>query len=88
MGPACDAGAGLLISIAWFLITMFGWSVMRRHAEVASDFVATHYKHLPNLFADPTYHRSSLWIHVLAPTMIGIFILIYLGLGYIRLSSV
>jgi hypothetical protein len=38
---------------------MFGWSVMRRHAEVASDFVATHFKHLPNPFADPTYHRSS-----------------------------
>jgi hypothetical protein len=53
-------GAGLLVSIAWFLITMFGWSVMRRHAEVASDFVATHFKHLPNPFADPTYHRSSL----------------------------
>ena len=81
-------GAGLLVSIAWFLITMFGWSVMRRHAEVASDFVATHFRHLPNPFADPSYRRSSLWIHVLALTMIGTFILIYLGLGYIRLSSV
>jgi hypothetical protein len=80
-------GAGLLISIAWFLITVYGWSVMRRHAEVASDFVATHFKHLPNPFADPTYHRSSSWIHILALTMIGIFMLIYLGLGYIRLAS-
>jgi hypothetical protein len=52
-------GAGVLISIAWFLITMYGWSVMRRNAEVASDFVASHFKHLPNPFADPTYHRSS-----------------------------
>jgi hypothetical protein len=86
--PLAMLGAGLLISIAWFLITMFGWSVMRRHAEVASEFVATHYRHLLNPFADPTYHRSSLRIHVLALTMIGIFMLIYLGLGYIRLTSV
>lgn len=86
--PMAMLGAGLLISIAWFLITWYGWSVMRRHAEVASDFVATHYKHLPNPFAETVYRRSSLWIHVLALAMIGIFTLIYLGLGYIRLSSV
>lgn len=85
--PVAMLGAGLLISLAWFLITMQGWAAMRRHAEVASDFVATHFKHLPNPFADPTYHRSSRWIHVLALTMIGIFMLIYLGLGYVRLSA-
>lgn len=85
--PIAMLGAGLLISIVWFLITMQGWSAMRRHAEVASDFVATHFKHLPNPFADPTYHRSSSWIHILALTMIGIFLLIYLGLGYVRLAS-
>ena len=82
--PIAMLGAGLLISIAWFLITMYGWWVMRRHAVVASDFVASHYKLLPNPFADPTYHRSSLRIHLLALSMIGIFMLIYLGLGYIR----
>jgi hypothetical protein len=85
--PVAMLGAGLLISIAWFLITTYGWLVMRRHAEVASDFVATHFKHLPNPFADDTYRRSSVRIHVLALTMIGIFMLIYLGLGYIRLAS-
>jgi hypothetical protein len=85
--PVAMLGAGLLISIAWFLITWRGWLVMRRHAEVASGFVATHYTHLPNPFADVIYRRSSLWIHVLALAMIGIFMLIYLGLGYIRLTS-
>ena len=85
--PIAMLGAGLLISIAWFLITTYGWLVMRRHAEFASDFVAAHFKHLPNPFADPTYRRSSRWIHVLAITMIVIFMLIYLGLGYVRLSS-
>jgi hypothetical protein len=85
--PIAMLGAGVLIGIAWFLITLYGWSVMRRHAELASDFIATHYRHLPNPFADPAYRRSSLRIHVLALTMIGIFVLIYLGLGYIRLSA-
>jgi hypothetical protein len=85
--PVAMLGAGLLISIAWFLITMNGWSVMRRHAEVASDFVTTHFKHLPNPFADPAYHRSSVRIHLLALCMIVIFMLIYLGLGYVRLSA-
>jgi hypothetical protein len=85
--PVAMLGAGLLISIAWFLITTYGWLVMRWHAEVASDFVATHFKHLPNPFSDATYRRSSVRIHALALTMIGIFMLIYLGLGYIRLAS-
>lgn len=85
--PIAMLAAGLLISIAWFLITTYGWLAMRRHAEVASDFVASHYKHLPNPFADPTYRRSSFRIHALALTMIVIFMLIYLGLGYVRLSS-
>jgi hypothetical protein len=85
--PVAMLGAGLLISIAWFLITTYGWLVMRRHAEVASAFVATHYTHLPNPFADDTYRRSSVRIHALALVMIGIFMLIYLGLGYIRLAS-
>ena len=34
--PVAMLGAGLLISIAWFLITVYGWSVMRRHAEVTT----------------------------------------------------
>jgi hypothetical protein len=85
--PVAMLGAGVLITIVWFLITLRGWSVMRRHAEVASGFVATHYTHLPNPFADDIYRRSSLWIHMLALAMIGIFMLIYLGLGYIRLSA-
>jgi hypothetical protein len=36
-------GAGLLISAAWFLITLHGWSAMRRHAEIASDFTAENF---------------------------------------------
>jgi hypothetical protein len=78
-------GAGLLISMAWLLITIHGWLVMRRHAEIASTFADKHFKHLPNPFADLTYRRAGTWIHGLALTVIGTFILIYLGLGAARL---
>ncbi|MGH6734969.1 MAG: hypothetical protein ACRECX_02660 [Methyloceanibacter sp.] len=81
-------GAGLLISIAWLLITVHGWLAMRRHAEIASAFTSAHFTHLPNPFADITYHRSGLWIHCLALAVIGTFILIYLGLGYVRVFHV
>jgi hypothetical protein len=80
-------GAGLLISSAWFLITLHGWAAMRRHAEIASDFTAKHFKHLPNPFADITYHRAGVRIHFLALVVIGTFILIYLGLAVARLGG-
>jgi hypothetical protein len=80
-------GAGLLISTAWLLITIHGWLMMRRHAEIAGTFTAEHFQHLPNPFADLTYRRSGLWIHGLALAVIGIFIAIYLGLGLGRALS-
>jgi hypothetical protein len=78
--------AGLLISTAC-LITIHGWLMMRRHAEIAGTFTAEHFQHLPNPFADLTYRRSGLWIHGLALAVIGIFIAIYLGLGLGRALS-
>ena len=33
------------------------------------------------------YHRSGTWIHTLALMLIGVFVLIYLGLGYFRLMA-
>jgi hypothetical protein len=80
-------GAGVLISTAWFLITIYGWTVMRRHAEIAREFAATHFKHLPNPFADITFSRSGIWIHFLALIVVGTFIAIYLGLGFARLAG-
>ncbi len=80
-------GAGLLISSAWFLITLHGWSAMRRHTEIASAFTAEHFKHLPNPFADVTYQRAGARIHLLALVVIGTFLVIYLGLGLAKLSG-
>jgi hypothetical protein len=80
-------GAGLLISTAWLLITIHGWLMMRRHAEIAGTFAAEHFQHLPNSLADLTYRRSGLWIHGLTLAVIGIFIAIYLGLGMGRALS-
>jgi hypothetical protein len=80
-------GAGLLISTVWLLITVYGWAVMRRHAEIASAFTTEHFKHLPNPFAEIIYHRSGARVHFLALVVIGTFIFIYLGLGLTRLSG-
>jgi hypothetical protein len=80
-------GAGLVISTIWLLITIHGWSLLQRHAEMANSFAMTHFRHLPNPFNQTGYHRSEIWIHLLTLTLIGVFVLVYLGLGYVRLAS-
>src|SRR5438876_8283190 len=39
-------GAGVLISAAWLLITVEGWSAMKRHADRARIFASAHFTHL------------------------------------------
>jgi hypothetical protein len=80
-------GAGLLISGVWLLITAHGWAVLHRHIEMASAFVVQNFPNLPNPFSEAVSRRSGLWIHGLALTMVCVFLLIYLGLGYVRLAS-
>jgi hypothetical protein len=79
-------GAGLLISAAWFLITMQAWSAMRRHAELAGSFASASFAHLPNPFAETVCNRAQLRIYHLVLVVVGVFVLVYLGLGYVRLS--
>jgi hypothetical protein len=81
-------GAGLVISAAWFLITVQGWSAMRRHCELAGSFASSCFTHLPNPFVETVCNREQTGIHRLTLLMIGVFILMYLGLGYGRLASV
>jgi len=64
-----------------------GWLVLQRHVELASAFAATHFRHLANPFSQTAYRRSGMWIHTLALMLIGVFVLIYLGLGYFRLMA-
>jgi hypothetical protein len=80
-------GAGLLISTVWLLITIHGWLLLQRHVELASSFTTTYFRHLPNPFNETGYHRSEIWIHLLALMLISVFVLVYLGLGYVRLTS-
>jgi hypothetical protein len=51
-------GAGLVISAAWFLITVQGWSAMRRHCELAGSFASSCFAHLPNPFVETVCNRE------------------------------
>jgi len=81
-------GAGLLISAVWLLITVLAWSVMRRHSEIAGTFASSSFKHLPNPFAETVCNREQTQIYHLILVVIAVFVLMYLGLGYVRLSLV
>jgi hypothetical protein len=81
-------GGGLVICAAWFLITLLGWSAMRRHCDLAGSFASSCFAHLPNPFCDTVCNREQAGIHRLILLVIGVFILVYLGLGYVRLASV
>ena len=80
-------GAGLLISVAWLGITVQGWSAMKRHADLARKFASTYFKHLPNALDETLCDHAQTNIHHLIVLVIGVFVLMYVGLGYIRLVS-
>jgi hypothetical protein len=80
-------GAGLLISIAWLGITLEGWSAMKRHADRARVFASAHFKHLPNALDETLCDPAQTNIHHLIVLVIAVFMLMYLGLGSIRLLS-
>jgi hypothetical protein len=79
-------GAGLLVSFAWLIITIQGWAVMRRHEDLVGSFAASCFTRLPNPFADPIANRAQASIYRLVLLVVGVFVLMYLGLGYIRLN--
>jgi hypothetical protein len=80
-------GAGLLISAAWLGITLDGWSAMKRHADLARTFASAHFKHLPNALDETLCDPAQTNIHHLVLLVIAVFVLMYLGLGWIRFSS-
>ena len=81
-------GAGLLISAAWLGITLQGWSAMKRHADLAAKFASARFKHLPNALDETLCDRAQTNIHHLVLLVIAVFMLMYLGLGYIRFALV
>jgi hypothetical protein len=81
-------GAGLFISTAWLMITVLAWSAMRRHSEIAGAFASSCFKHLPNPFTESVCNHAQTQIYHLILVVIAVFILMYLGLGYIRLALV
>lgn len=81
-------GAGLLISVAWLGIMLQGWSAMKRHADLARKFASTYFKHLPNALDETLCDPAQTNIHHLVLLVIAVFMLMYLGLGYVRLVLV
>lgn len=78
--------AGLLVSGVWLVITIEGWSALRHHVEVARGFAASCFDRLPNPFSTPVYGREQSLIYRLILLVISVFVLMYLGLAYVRLS--
>ena len=78
--------AGRLISAAWAGITVLAWSAIRRHVDLAGTFASTCFKHLPNPFAETICNRAHTGMHHLVLLVIAVFVLMYLGLAFIRLS--
>jgi len=81
-------GAGLLISAAWLGITVQGWSALKRHADLARKFASTYFKHLPNALDETLCDPAQTNIHHLVLLVLAVFMLMYLGLGYVRLALV
>ena len=78
--------AGLLVSGAWLGIASSGWSVMRRHCELAATFASSRFNQLPNPLAEMICNRAQDRMHYLIVLVIAVFMAMYLGLGFMRLS--
>jgi hypothetical protein len=78
--------AGLLICAAWVGIAVQAWSSIRRHAELAGTFSSACFKHLPNPFSEAISNRAQTRMHYLVLLVIAVFVLMYLGLAFVRLS--
>ena len=85
MGGTCDVKC-LLISAAWVGIAVQGWSAMRQHSEIAGTFAPDCFEHRPNPFAEAICNRAQTRMHHLVLLVIAVFVFMYLGLGYVRLS--
>ena len=81
-------GAGLVICTAWFLMTVLAWSAMRRHCDLAGSLASSFFAHFPNPFTETVCNREQRGIHRLTLLVVGVFMLMYLGLGYVRLASI
>ena len=85
-GALAMLGAGLIISAAWVWIAVEGWSALKRHADLASNFASGCFKHLPNPFAESICNQAQARLHQLVLLVIAVFVLMYLGLGFVRFS--
>jgi hypothetical protein len=78
--------AGLLISCVWLYVTVEGWAVVHLHVQIAGKAEAAWFRTLPNPFSPAIYGKAQVIIYRLMLVVIVVFILMYLGLGVLRLS--
>jgi hypothetical protein len=62
------------------------WSALRRDADLAGTFASDCFKHLPNPFAESICNRAQTRLHHLVLLVIAVFVIMYLGLGFVRFS--
>ena len=79
-------GAGILISCVWLIVTVEGWASVHRHVEIAGKLESAGFRKLPNPFSPPVYGKAQTTIYRLMLVVILVFILMYLGLGALRLA--
>ena len=59
---------------------------MQCHVEIAGTFASRYFEHLPNPFAETIYNRAQARMHHLILLVIAVFMFVYIGLGFVRLS--
>jgi hypothetical protein len=79
-------GAGLLISCVWLFVTVEGWAVVHRRVDIAGKLESAFFRNLPNPFSPQVYGKSQAIIYRLMLVVIVVFVLMYLGLGALRLA--
>ena len=77
--------AGLFIRCVWLYVTVEGWAVVHLHVQIAGKAEAAWFRTLPNPFSPAIYGKAQVTIYRLMLIVIAVFILMYLGLGALRL---
>ena len=81
-------GAGLLISAAWLGITVQGVVGDEAACRSCRKICLGPLQDLPNALDETLCDRAQTNIHHLVLLVIAVFMLMYLGLGYIRFAMV
>jgi hypothetical protein len=86
MGGACHARGGPPRQRRMARDRLIWMVAMRRHCELAGSFASSSFKQLPNPLAEMICNRAQDRMHYLIVLVIAVFMAMYLGLGFMRLT--